>query len=757
MVEKNQGTSKQQHRTGKPGIGGRFAPRFTIGVRFVSFVVLVALLAGGSVGFAAINTSRDSLRQDSLNNNLAQADLAAEFASNYVKAIQASIRTFSVRPSVVQAVLSDTPETLQAELSQFVQIQVALEGTGIYDAQGIQRVSSMTNATTIGQSFAEREWFQQVVTTRQPYLSIPTKSKVNGKPIVPYAIPIVDDQGKLCGVVTAGISLATLSDAIVNIEYGTDTRASMIDIHNGGLIIASRDTQLLITQVSGENEAVSRLLTGERGAIETNSNTGELELVGFAPVPDLPWGVMVITPSKTALATVRILTRNASLITGLIILIAAVVGVFLMLGISRPLKQLVEGTKEIGRGNLNYKVVTKARDEIGDLSRAFGQMTEKLKATMVSRDELALEVTERKKAEESMRQSEEKYRDLFENSEVGMYRSKLDGSAILEVNRKLCDIFGYTREEMLSNPATIRWALPSAREEMVKKVREKGIITDYEIDVVTRNGVVKTCLVSVKLFPKNGYLEGSAIDVSERKQAEEKLKQTLAELARSNEELQRFAYVASHDLQEPLRMVASYVQLLERRYKDKLDADADDFINFAVDGTKRMQNLINDLLAFSRVGSRGSSFEPTNMEKVFEAAMDNLQVAIEESKAEVTHESLPTVVADEGQMVQVFQNLVGNAIKFHGKETPRVHISAELKQNEWFFSVKDNGMGIEPQYFDRIFIIFQRLHGPEYPGTGTVLSIAKRIVERHGGRIWVESEYGKGSTFYFSIPVKGGK
>jgi len=246
-------------------------------------------------------------------------------------------------------------------------------------------------------------------------------------------------------------------------------------------------------------------------------------------------------------------------------------------------------------------------------------------------------------------------------------------------------------------------------------------------------------------------------DIAGYKLAEEKLKQTVAALEHSNAELERFAYIASHDLQEPLRMVSSFTQLLEKRYKDKLDADAHDFINFAVDGARRMQNLINDLLAYSRVSPRGKPFEPTNTEEVFEAAVANLQIAIKESKSKVTHDALPSVMADEGQLVQVFQNLISNGIKFRGKEPPRVQVSAMHKEGEWVFSVKDNGIGIDPQYFDRVFIIFQRLHGHEYPGTGAGLSIAKRIVERHGGRIWVESEPGKGSVFYFSIPAKGGK
>ena len=235
--------------------------------------------------------------------------------------------------------------------------------------------------------------------------------------------------------------------------------------------------------------------------------------------------------------------------------------------------------------------------------------------------------------------------------------------------------------------------------------------------------------------------------------SEERLKNMVSELERSNAELQRFAYVASHDLQEPLRMVSSYTQLLEKRYKDKLDANAHDFINFAVDGAKRMQNLIDDLLAFSRVGTHGKPFALTNMEDVWQAAVDNLQVAIKKARAKVTHDPLPTLMADEGQLVQLLQNLIGNAIKFHGKELPAVHVSAVLKNNEWIFSVGDNGIGIESQYFERIFLVFQRLYREEYPGTGAGLAIAKRIVERHNGRIWLESQPGKGSTFYFSIPV----
>jgi light-regulated signal transduction histidine kinase (bacteriophytochrome) len=244
-------------------------------------------------------------------------------------------------------------------------------------------------------------------------------------------------------------------------------------------------------------------------------------------------------------------------------------------------------------------------------------------------------------------------------------------------------------------------------------------------------------------------------DVTARKIADGRLRAVAADLARSNAELEHFAYVASHDLQEPLRMVASFTQLLARRYQGKLDEDADEFIGFAVDGARRMQELINDLLTYSRAGTQPLQLQPVDTSQLVDRVVSDLATAIAEARASVTRDTLPTVLGDATQLRQVFQNLIANGIKFHRPDdTPRVHISATQDHQAWTFGVSDNGIGIEHQYRERIFALFQRLHTrADYPGTGIGLAICKKIVERHGGQICVESEPGRGTTFRFTVPM----
>jgi PAS domain S-box-containing protein len=330
---------------------------------------------------------------------------------------------------------------------------------------------------------------------------------------------------------------------------------------------------------------------------------------------------------------------------------------------------------------------------------------------------------------------------------------------ILAWNRGAVRMYGYTEKEALG--INILDLVPEdSREEyrrMLAGLARGEPIISFETRRLTKDGrVLDAWLIVTPLPDEEGSIQTFSTterDITERRRAEEALRRAVADLKRSNEELQQFAYVASHDLQEPLRAVASFTQLLSERYKGKLDKDADEFIAFAVGGANRMQTLINDLLSYSRLETRGKPPEPTDSHDALGQALANLGTAIRESVALVTNDELPKVLADEGQLVQLFQNLVGNAIKFHGKEPPRVHVSAALQGREWLFSVRDNGIGIAQEYQERIFSIFQRLHSrEEYPGTGIGLALCKRIVERHGGTIRVESEPGSGSTFFFTLP-----
>ncbi|HEX2960911.1 MAG TPA: ATP-binding protein, partial [Ignavibacteriales bacterium] len=280
-------------------------------------------------------------------------------------------------------------------------------------------------------------------------------------------------------------------------------------------------------------------------------------------------------------------------------------------------------------------------------------------------------------------------------------------------------------------------------------------VINEEVLIECFDSSIKTILLSSVPIQENGELGAiiTNVDISEIRHYQEKLQHTLLELERSNKELEQFAYIASHDLQEPMRMVASFTQLLAARYQGKLDEKADEYIAFALEGARRMQTLIRDLLKYARVTSRLKPFELLDCNEILYDVLSDLQLVIGESRAEITSDTLPVIMGDITQIRQLLQNLISNAIKFRGANRPEIHISAVCGQKDWAFSIRDNGIGIDPQFHERIFLLFQRLHEREkYPGTGIGLALCKKIIELHGGRIWLESEPGRGTTFYFSIP-----
>lgn len=380
---------------------------------------------------------------------------------------------------------------------------------------------------------------------------------------------------------------------------------------------------------------VQNAVLGKNGTGQSIDYRGKKVIAAWRYIPSLGLGLVAKIDREEAFASVTNLKSLVIMILAVVFAMVVIITFSVSQSISGPIKRLSKGAEIIGSGNLDYKVGTDLKDEIGQLSRSFDKMTHDLKAITASRDELNREITEREKVEHTLHQ-------IAEN------------------------------------------------------------------------------------------------------------------LARSNKDLEQFAYVASHDLQEPLRAVAGFMALLKKQYRAALDTTAQEFIDLAVEGTVRMQTLIHDLLTYSRVGTRGLAFEPISLKDAVDGAQRNLHAAIAQANARIFCDSQPTLHADLTQMTQLMQNLIGNAIKFHGPSNPEIRIGAERKDQNWVVSVSDNGIGIEPQYFDRIFLIFQRLHSrTQYEGTGIGLAICKRIVERHGGSIMVESKAGQGSTFYFTIPYKG--
>ena len=448
-----------------------------------------------------------------------------------------------------------------------------------------------------------------------------------------------------------------------------------------------------------------------------------------------------------------------------------------------------EGRKDVQR-------ITSPRQEVyADMLRIFEQRVEELQH-QVSQDpteqqellsqtlvELQVSVEELRVAEEELRQQNEeliiahqtleaereRYLDLFEFAPDGYFVTDIAG-IVQEANRAAAVLLGMSQKMLIGKPLAIYLTREdhAAFYALLQPLARGEEIHEWQMHLQPRNREkVPVSMTATSIQDRHGNVTGVrwlfrdiTIQTEVRKELrvlnvelEARVQQRTAELRRSNDELQQFAYSVSHDLQEPLRAVSIYVQLLAERYRGHFDSEADEFIGYAIEGTKRMHQLIHDLLDYSRVHTKEQAPTEINCEDVVSRVLKSFD--LHESNAVVTYDPLPIVVADGTQLHQLFQNLLSNALKFHGPEPPRVHISAQPREHEWLFSVRDNGIGLDPAQAERIFVIFQRLHTTrEYPGTGIGLALCQKIIRRHGGRIWVESEPGKGATFYFTLPAK---
>lgn len=443
--------------------------------------------------------------------------------------------------------------------------------------------------------------------------------------------------------------------------------------------------------------------------------------------------------SRLSAATGEDAYNSISTLWVMFIILSLITTFLITRNITSSIQKLKIATKRVAIGEFDELPKVESHDELGELSLYFSEMAKKLKQLKVAQDKIAGLAA------------------IVESSTDAVIGKTLEG-IIVSWNPGAEALYGYTSGEAIGR--SISFLSPPERPDeipvILEKIRHGETIAAYDALCMKKDGTLVN--VSITIFPvkdSTGSIVGSSIiarDITERKKFEERIKQYSMELEQSNRELDIFASIVAHDLSAPLRSVSGFASLLKKRFKENLDADADQYISYIVEGASRMQHLINDLLQYARVGTRGQPSAPLDMNVIIKKTLANLTFEIQESMTVITVDPLPTVSADSTQLIQLFQNLIGNAIKYCDN-TPRIHISAERKNEEWLFRISDNGIGIDPQQFDRIFQIFQRLHGiDEYSGTGIGLATCKKIVERLGGRIWVDSKPGEGSTFFFTIP-----
>jgi len=649
------------------------------------------------------------------------------------------------------------------------------------DSQG--KITLSTDSAAVGTSVAHRDYFARIREGADWTVSELLEDQMTKKPMFVVARRIGEGQD-LRGVMLAKIDPAGLGSLALDMERPEDGAFAIFD-GSGALIYRWPDAGARRVGWRGDDPLLEGVLgDGQEmtGIIESQID-GQQRIAARVPVRDIGWVAGASRPVATALASVyRGLWLVAGLnlaVLGLSALLAATVGSRII----RRLSQLQLHAEALGRGDLSRQIHLHGIRELEELGAAFNRMGADLREARAEQQQanafLEQRVQQRtaelaaavRRLESEIRQrvqSEQRYRSLVVATTQIVWTTSATGEVTGDL--PMWRDFTGQSEDQIQGWGWIDAVHPDDREKTAQawdRSLQSRSLYETEYRLRCRDGEYRDVAVrGVPVLEVDGSIRewvGTCTDITDRKRAEaeiaryrENLEELVAqrteELARSNRELEQFAYVASHDLQEPLRVVASYTQLLEGQYKGRLGEEADEFLHYIVDGVQRMQQLISDLLSFSRVGNRGKPLRPTDTGVVVERVLANLQKAIEETGAAVTHDPLPTVQADETQLVQLFQNLIGNAIKFRGQQPPRIHVSAEAQDRRWCFSVRDNGIGIEPQYWEQIFAIFQRLHTrKKYPGTGIGLAICKKIVERHGGRIWLESRKGEGTTFFFTI------
>lgn len=742
--------------------------RATIRTKLITIFTLVVVVPVTLVGVEAYMISRRTLTSHISQGLERQAVGAVDQIDRVLFERYQNVKSWSADAIMLGVTEGDRDGRISNFLSTMQQQYGLYAGLVCVDANG--RIVAASHPRLIGMDVADAPWFHPAREDPAVHVYDLAFSELFGgvslvfaapiRPAAPAASSAVDVEtvsadpegaaGPPLGVLAAALNwseILTLVNTMPILEMAEQTQAAyaiLIDRLGQALtqpFFDDREIMLARNLIEDGLGAARPPAAQPTGFRLVSDLYGHSALMGFAmsrgyrDFKGLGWSVLVFQRSAEAFQPIRTLQEHILLSSLLVVALVILVSTILTRKLTTPIVQMARVAERVARGDFEERVTLVPGDEVGSLATVFNQMIADLKQQRAQLVERA-----------------------FVDNVIGSMLNSLivadpDGN-IRTVNGATCALLGYSEQELLGQPlaGVVDGTVLSGGE-------HRG---QHNIEMVYRTKDARRLPVlfsSALLRGRDGRLQGVvcvAQDLTDRKRAEEAMRAYAQELARSNAELEQFAYVASHDLQEPLRMVASYTQLLARRYKGRLDADADEFIGFAVDAATRMQRLINDLLAYSRVGTRGKPFEPTNLSEVVDQVLATLKLAIEEGGARVTRDPLPTVMADATQMGQLFQNLIGNAIKFRKKDTPlHIHVSVAPHGREWRVEVADNGIGFEPAYAERIFVIFQRLHTvAEYPGTGIGLAICKKIVERHRGRIWADASPGRGSTFSFTLPLE---
>ena len=706
--------------------------------------VLPVWLVSGFLVFHAYSVKRDQV-------NTAMLETARSLTmvvDRDLSSVQAALEALATSPGFASGDFG----AVQAQVMLLLQFYPGADII-VADLTGQQLVNS---ARPFGTPLPRRnnpETVRRIFATGKPVISDLFFGSLTKRPLISIDVPVLKD-GKVLYDLAMTFPSDRLDAVLRQQRLAPDWYSAILDSKS---VVAARSRFPEKYVGKSANPLYQALMSLPEGTAEYTNLEGTAALVTFCRSSMSHWSVVIGVPKASVMAQIYRWTGWAVAGSGLISLFGMLLALRFARRITRAIRSLVDPASAIGRGERVAAFDSHGVEEIGAVAAALVQASDLLQARA---GELTRSLTSLEKEMAERRLSEESLRLLVDGArDYAIIMLSLDGR-VTGWNEGAKRLKGWDKEEILGRhcslfyPEAARAAGHPERELALAAAEGRYAEEGWRVRKDGSEFLADVIITAIR--DEAGALRGFSKvtrDVTERKLAEDRLQATLSELSRSNLELEQFAYVASHDLQEPLRMVASYTQLLAQRYQGELDDKAKKFIDYAVDGAVRMQRLINDLLAYSRVGRQGKAPEATDSRLPLDEALQNLALAIELSGACVVAEELPTVRVDPSQLGQLFQNLIGNALKFRGAEAPMIRISTCDLGPEWRFSVRDNGLGIEAQYAEKVFVIFQRLHTRlEYPGTGIGLAICKRIVERHSGRIWFESEKGQGSTFHFTLP-----